>query len=308
MPRFVRLSWLALVLAVLAAAPSRTAAVPPYPDQRFNVRLHDPRGWDVPLSFRLFEFGTQLLADFQGPAGPPHSVPADWDGEQLVLRFGEYSRMVGHWDGQRFEGTLAEDGEADKRWDAEPAPVLDSDRAPRWGRTITLFDGRSLAAWEAVSHRGDPGVEPEIVDGVLRLRGGDVATRESFGDFRLSLEYRLGENEDSGVYLRGRYEIQLRTSRSDMAGERGETGALYGFLAPSRIAGRTPGVFHALEATLIGRRLWVVIDGVTVHDGVIVESITGDARDVDEAGPGPIVLQGRFDPAEFRNVRITPAR
>lgn len=308
MRRLVRFSWLALALGALAGVPTPMAAVPSYPDARFNIRLHDPSGRDVPLSFRLFEVGDVLHADFQGPSGPPQNVRAEWDGRTLVLQVAEAARFVGDWDGERFHGKVLETGDAFLRWDAEPAPVLDSDRAPRWGRTIPLFDGRSMAAWEAVAHRGEPAREPAVEKGVLALKGGDVATRERFDDFRLHLEYRLGEDDDSGVYLRGRYEIQLRTRPSDMAGERGDLGALYGFLAPARVAGRKPGVFHTLDATLIGRRLWVVIDGVTIHDGVIAESITGDARDADEAEPGPIVLQGRFGAGEFRNVTITPAR
>lgn len=298
----------ALVALLLACFP-RAVPAADYPANRFNLTLRPPGRAPQFGSFRLFERGGELFAELQGPVGSPTELPAEWDGEVVRLPWWDGGTLRGRWDGRRFAGLLeAESSIPIVGWSAVPAPDLGSRRADRWAEPVVLFDGSGAEAWFALPTRMGALKEATIRDDVLVVDGSDVVSRERFSDFELHLEYRLGPSEDSGVFLRGRYEIQLRTNPHDGAGERGVLGALYGWRAPDRLVGAEPEVFHTLDARLVGRRLWVRLDGVSVHDGVIVESITGDALDADEAQPGPIVLQGQYGHAEFRDIRVTPAR
>ena len=109
------------------------------------------------------------------------------------------------------------------------------------------------------------------------------------------------------MYLRGRYEVQIEDDPAPDAPER-RLGGIYGFLAPAAPAARKPGTWRAYDITLIGRRVTVVLDGVTLIDGQEIPGITGGAIDSHEALPGPIYLQGS-EPGrvDFRNIRVTPA-
>ena len=131
--------------------------------------------------------------------------------------------------------------------------------------------------------------------------------KRSFRDFRLKLEFRLGEGGDSGVHLRGRYEIQLRDPVTfNLMESASATGSLYSFIGVPNDMGRPAGEWQSLEATLLGRHLTVVLNGVTVIQDREIPGITGDALDADESRPGPIVLQGYLGPISFRNIVVTP--
>jgi hypothetical protein len=142
---------------------------------------------------------------------------------------------------------------------------------------------------------------------VLRNRasGANLATERTFEDFRLQLEFRVPEGGNSGVYLRGRYEVQIAGSAPATPSD-GDLGAIYGFLAPTEIPYR-PGEWQTLDVTLIGRLVTVALNGRTVICNREIPGITGGALDSDEGSPGPILLQGDHGPVEFRNIVLTPA-
>ena len=170
-----------------------------------------------------------------------------------------------------------------------------------------MFDGLTLDGWRtrhfSASHRWCV-LESSLVNSDP---GDDLVSLEHFRNFKLSLQYRLEPHADSGVHLRGRYEIQL-TDRLDPAQDVGRTGAIYGFLAPTQSADSPAGQWNTLEATLIGPRVWVAINGRTLIDGREIPGITGDALDSDEGDAGPIMLQGYLGRVAFRNIEITLAR
>jgi hypothetical protein len=133
-------------------------------------------------------------------------------------------------------------------------------------------------------------------------------TKRAFQDFTLHLEFRVGPGGDSGVHLRGRYEIQLRDRTTFNPEEAASTaGSVYGFIGTPLTAAGRPDEWQALDVTLIGRHVSVALNGKHVIDDQEIPGITGDALDSNEARPGPIVLQGYLGPVAFRNIVLTPA-
>ena len=172
---------------------------------------------------------------------------------------------------------------------------------------MNLFNGKDLGGWRLT----DPGAaNPWRVEGGTLVSpggGADLVSDRTFGDFKLHVEFNCAAGANSGVYLRGRYEVQVEDEAAPDAPER-RLGGIYGFLAPSIPAARRPGTWRAYDITLVGRRVTVVLDGVTLIDDQEIPGITGGALDSHEALPGPIYLQGS-EPGrvDYRNITVTPA-
>jgi hypothetical protein len=135
----------------------------------------------------------------------------------------------------------------------------------------------------------------------------DLITDRKFMDFKLQTEFRYPRGSNSGIYLRGRYELQIEDNHGREPSALG-IGGVYGFLAPRENTARPAGEWQTLDAVLVGRRVTVVLNGETVIDRQEIPGITGGALDSSEGEPGPILLQGDHGPIEFRRVVITPAR
>ncbi len=216
----------------------------------------------------------------------------------------------------RFQGTLAgyglcgtaTDAVGDHwRWCGRKAPALRGRRVVQWGAPVPMFDGKGLNGWRL----RDPAKAGTwtVADGVLRTvgRGSDLLSVGSFGDFKLHLEFMAGPQANTGVYLRGRYEVQIETD-SVAEPPSHHTGGVYGFLAPTPEQPRRAGVWQTLDLTLVGRDLTIVQNGVTVIDHRAIPGITGGALDSDEQRPGPVMLQGsEGGEVHFRNLVLTPA-
>jgi hypothetical protein len=138
--------------------------------------------------------------------------------------------------------------------------------------------------------------------------GPELINDQKFQDFKLHVEFNCGKDANSGVYLRGRYEVQVETE-SQAEPPSHHTGGVYGFLAPSPEQPRAPDVWQTFDITLIGRRITVVQNGKTVIDGQEIPGITGGALNSQEGIPGPIYLQGgEKGHVLFRKIVITPAK
>ena len=186
------------------------------------------------------------------------------------------------------------------------APALRGTRVVRWARPVRLLKGVDLAGWHPL-----PGGESawQMVAGVLTnaKAGANLATDASYGDFKLHVEFRYPAGGNSGIYLRGRYEVQIEDPGLGVVASEG-LGAIYGFIAPSESAGKNAGEWQAYDITLVGRLLTVVLNGREVICRENIPGITGGALDSDEGKPGPIFLQGDHGPVEYRNIVLTPAR
>lgn len=186
-----------------------------------------------------------------------------------------------------------------------PDRLEGSDREVTWGEPIELFNGRDLSGWETI---GDRESKWKAEDGILinEGSGANIRTVDKFRDFKLHVEFKIPEKSNSGIYLRGRYETQVADTYGMEPFSRG-VGGIYGFVTPTVNAAKPAGEWNTLEATLIGYRVWIVVNGQTTIDGELIDGITGGALDANETEPGPIMLQGDHGTVYYRNIVLTPA-
>jgi hypothetical protein len=187
----------------------------------------------------------------------------------------------------------------------ERAPTLVREKPPVWGEPIKIFNGENLDGWIAQKPENQWVVE----NGVLRSpkSGSNLMTNQKFMDFKLHIEFKYPEGSNSGIYLRGRYELQIIDSKGQDPSSI-LFGGIYGYLTPNEIAAKSPGEWQTYDITLVGRRVTVEANGKTVICDQIIPGITGGAIDSKEGEPGPILLQGDHGPVEFRNIVLTPAK
>ena len=126
-------------------------------------------------------------------------------------------------------------------------------------------------------------------------------------DFKIEAEYKLEKASNSGIYLRGRYELQVLDDFTQNAAEPflGHM-AIYGRTAPSAKASKPAGEWQSMSAVLVGNRVTLTLNGQRLHDNQVIEGITGGALDADELSPGPILIQGDHSKVWFRKVIVTP--
>jgi hypothetical protein len=209
--------------------------------------------------------------------------------------------------GKGLSGTVNGPDGTQWKWTGKRAPALMSGSAPQWGKPIQLFNGKDLTGWRMSK------TEPPlwtVRDGMLisPANGPELIGEQKFQDFKLHIEFNCGKDANSGIYLRGRYEVQIETE-SQAEGPSHHTGGVYGFIAPSPELPRKADTWQSFDITLIGRRVTVVQNGQTIIDNKEIPGITGGALDSHEAMPGPIYLQGsEKGHVAFRNIMITPAK
>lgn len=289
--------------------------------------------WDITLNYKNTERpswleiyksgGKTLVGKFVGMGGSERpvtqiyfnantkeysfSIPAQWGNDQVISTF---SLVNGELKGIFKIGK----GQIESSWMGKRAPNLDEKVGKQilWGQPISLLQN-GLSDWEFT--RGW-----QVDNGVLAIRakgseqdrnqGGNqnIRTKEKFKDFKLHAEFRYGKGANSGIYLRGRYEVQILDSYG-MEAESHILGGIYGFLSPVKNYARKPEEWQSLDITLIGRYVTIVLNGQQIICNRPIPGITGGALDANEGEPGPIMIQGdHYGLLEFRNVIITPAK
>ena len=214
----------------------------------------------------------------------------------------------GKLSGHRLVGTTTGPDGTPWQWTAERAPQLIANSTPTWGKALQLFDGKDLSGWAP----SDPSAAAawKVENGTLVSpgHGPELISTAKFSDFKLHIEFNCAPGANSGVYLRGRYEVQIEDDPQP-EGPTMRTGGVYGFLAPSPEQPRRPGEWQSYDITLIGRVVTVVQNGQMIIDKQEIAGITGGALDSHEGLPGPIYLQGsEAGHVAFRNITITPAK
>ena len=212
--------------------------------------------------------------------------------------------VQGKLDGDTMSGTLvAPDGKS-ASWTGRRAPSMLRKEEPTWGEAIHLFNGVDFSGWQVIQGENQWVVE----DGVMRNRkpGGNLRTEQTFSDFKLHIEFRYAPNGNSGVYLRGRYEVQVLDGYSDEPDSHLQ-GGVYGFLTPSEIVTKGPNEWQTFDITMVGRVVTIAVNGKTVITEQAIPGITGGALDSDEGSPGPLMLQGDHTAVDYRNILLTPA-
>jgi hypothetical protein len=310
---------LALAFASRTADMPRAVAVNEHLMGRWDITLDTPQGkqpsWlevQIPGSHSSGDTYAGRFVGIVGSARPIErvtlngdslhfSIPKQWeDGEgnlSVAARLNGNDRLVGHM-------TFPDGKSAD--FTAVRAPVLRRAQPPRWGAPVALTSATGLSGWH--TQRGGAN-QWEIVRGVLRSprSGENLVTDRTFTDFKLHLEFRLPKGSNSGVYLRGRHEVQVEDDYGlEPLDDR--LAGVYGFLEPNAMAAKPAGEWNTFDITLIGRRVTVVANGRQVICDQVIPGPTGGALDSNEGEPGPIMLQGDHGPVEYRNIVITPAR
>jgi hypothetical protein len=281
---------------------------------RWDLTVQGPEG-AYPSWLEVRRSGRTLVGSFVGQVGSARpisrvefgdgrlrfSVPPQYEQRKDDLRF------EGTLEGDTLRGTTTDDKGRSVTWAGRRAPSLHRDRPPAWGEPVELFNGRDLAGWRP----RDAGKKNGwlVRDGLLvnATPGNDLLTEKKFNDFKLHAEFRYPKGSNSGIYLRGRYEVQIE----DGFGQEPEChiiGSVYGFLTPSVNAAKKAGEWQTLDVMLVGRVVTVALNGERIIDRQAIPGITGGALDSDEAAPGPILVQGDHGAVEFRKLTLTPAK
>ena len=228
------------------------------------------------------------------------AIPPQWESNPRDIT------VDGRLESDRITGSMTMGDGQKVTWSGTRAPSLRRAGRPAWGEPNTLFNGKSLDGWHPVGRRDN---QWSAVGGILQnaKSGSNLVTVQKFDDFKLHLEFRVPKDANSGVYLRGRYELQI----DDAAGLEPSShhlGGVYGFIAPSEAVARAAGEWQSMDVTLVGRMLTYELNGTTVICNREIPGITGGALDSAEADTGPLLLQGDHGPVDYRNIAITPAK
>jgi hypothetical protein len=313
MLRIVTLTLVALLPA--AASVNPTPAGPP--DQRmlgrWDITITTPNG-PQPSWLEIEESGRDaLVGRFVGIVGSARpvsevavkgdslsfTIPHQWEDGDGALTVRGVVRGAG------LEGTMTFPDGKTFSWTGVRAPSMVRHGTPSWGTPIHLLHANDLGGWHP---SGSPN-QWVVKNGILSSphSGTNLVTDRTFGDFKLHVEFRYPKESNSGVYLRGRHEVQIQDDYGNPpANDR--FSSIYGFIAPSVIAAKPAGEWETYDITLVGRMVTVVANGTQVICNQEIPGITGGALDSNEGAPGPIFLQGDHGPVEYRNIIITPAR
>jgi hypothetical protein len=172
-----------------------------------------------------------------------------------------------------------------------------------------LFNGKDLTGWRLrnPNSHNSWSVEP---GGILKntvehgSHGVDLVTLRKFLNFTVRYEYMTPENSNSGFYLRGRHELQILGDYKSGEATLSGNGSIYNFKAPDKFITKPAGEWQTAEATIIGDRITVIMNGVKIHDNVQCDRGTGGQLDDNVKAPGPILLQGDHGTVSFRNILI----
>ena len=224
------------------------------------------------------------------------SIPPQWEGTHYMMFTGTVNEDA-------MEGNLLDHSGVPHAFRGVRAPKLLYPEPEKWSKPRSLLKGDSLDGWKV---QGDGNNQWFVKNGVLTspASGSNLMTEEKFMDFKLHIEFRYPEHSNSGVYLRGRYEVQVE----DGYGKEPSSvylGGVYGFLTPNENVAKKPGEWQTYDITLVGRRVTIVANGKDIIHNQIIPGITGGALDSHEGEPGPIYLQGDHGPVEYRNITIS---
>ena len=171
-----------------------------------------------------------------------------------------------------------------------------------------LFNGKDLTGWH---YRNPNGTKSwSVQNGMLVNQvpkdghGTDLVTDEKFMNFNVRFEYMVPKNSNSGFYLRGRHEIQILDDGGATQPSLTSNGSLYNFAAPSKMVSRKAGEWQTVDATIVGNKITVILNGEKIIDNVTADRPTGGELDNRINEPGSIFVQGDHGNVAFRNMRI----
>jgi hypothetical protein len=184
----------------------------------------------------------------------------------------------------------------------------------KYGDPVILFNGKDLGGWKLIEEKRTNGwsVENGILinnpvqkEGEAHVPYGNIRTEQEFSDFNLKIEVNVPKGSNSGIYLCGRYEIQVIDSYGKPLDSH-NMGGLYSRVSPTVNAEKPAGTWQSFDITLCDRHVTVILNGVTIIDNQPVYGPTGGALTADVFAPGPIYLQGDHGSVSYRNIVIRP--
>lgn len=316
--RLPRLLLPALTTLILIFSTAAQSPQPGFADVvlgRWDLTVQGPDGPYPSWVEIMLRKETELMGRFVGRFGSlRHLTQVEYRGGELLFRVPvQYERnssdlvFKARLVSDRLEGTTEDADGKPITWAGVRAADLRRTAGPKWGKPVQLFNGKDLTGWKLRGNgRGNCwGVANGYLSNSVPCV--DIVSEQKFMDFKLHLEFSIVEKSNSGIYLRGRYEVQIQ----DDVGKAVDSlrmGGLYGFLRPIVNAAGRPGDWQSFDITLIGRRVTAALNGKVIIDDGEIPGITGGALDSEEVAAGPIMLQGDHGKIAFRNIVITPAQ
>jgi hypothetical protein len=193
-------------------------------------------------------------------------------------------------------------------------PAAPDLKAIKYGEPVALFNGKDLTGWRLIdeSLKNGFGVEDGVLvnnpvqeEGKPHISYGNLRTEQEFGDFNLKLEVNVPAGSNSGIYLKGMYEVQVLDSYGKPL-DAHNMGGLYSRITPSQAAEKPAGEWQSMDITLCDRHVTVILNGKTIIDNQPVYGPTGGAIKSDVFANGPIYLQGDHGKVSYRNIILTP--
>ncbi len=244
-----------------------------------------------------------------GSVRPAHETKLD--GNRLVVTISPAAedRPAVTWElnvkGGVVTGAVKRGEEVQAQIGGQRAPELKVKMPKNWTAPEALFNGKDLTWWAP----GTPAENHWVAENgelVNKEAGSNLHTTGKFDDFKLHLEFNCPDGVNAGIYLRGRYQVQIEYAAEGVNDKLHGMGSIYGYLAPSQDLPRKPGQWETMDITLVGRWVTIVRNGVTIIDNLEIPGITGGALDSNEDAPGPFNLQGTHAAGiRFRNLTIS---
>jgi len=223
----------------------------------------------------------------------------EWFGKEIPVNWDVQSS------GGKLSGTQKRSDGVSGKLAGVPAPALNRKPPAAWTTPEPIFNGKDLSGWQP----DDPGNNHWVAENgelVNQAAGANIRSTRMLDDFKLHIEYNCPEDGNSGVYLRGRYEIQVEYGKPGADDQFHGMGSIYGFIAPAVELARKPGTWESYDVTLVGRTVTLMRDGKITIDHKEIPGITGGAIDSHEAEPGPLYIQGDHTGGmKYRNITIS---
>jgi len=267
---------------------------------------HAPGGLN-PIENASIQNG-ELHFFFDRPATPA-APPTKAEGRGRAGTPASHVAYVFKYVNGKLEGSMSG---AKENWTmtGERAPEINEHDDGTWvkGKPIALFNGKDMTGWYGITSGTTTGWTVENGVMMTQGKGENIATTQKFWNFDLHAEFKVEErNSNSGIGLRGRYEIQISNNYGQADPGVHGIGALYHRVPPRVNASKPPGEWQAYDIHLVGREVTTVLNGISLYEKVVIEGMTGDLSfDPHEGLPGPIELQGDHATVYFRNIVLTP--
>jgi len=255
---------------------------------RFSTRGGSP----TPVASIQIANGELVFQPAAGRRGPSPEHRARAQGEKLVGSTKAADRIV------EFVGVRP------PRW-----PAADANAKHKLGTPIELFDGKTMDTWDLVNKdqpwfviNGEMTNSPE---GAKPAPGSNLRSKQKFQDYQIRAEYKLDNGAHSGIYWRGRYEMQVLGDMGKPPDKFSHM-AVYGWIAPLVNASKPDLEWNTMEGTIVANKITVRLNGQLVHNNSTLEAMTTNVVDVNELEPGPVQLVGNDGKIWYRRVTVTP--